>query len=59
MYAHSTVELLARTEELRNTVSADRLRRAGYHDGEPRPRVGHHWANLGAALSPIRRMRQR
>jgi len=23
----------------------DRLRRAGYRDGEKRPRIRHHWAN--------------
>jgi hypothetical protein len=59
MYAQSTVELLTRTDELRNTGKAERLRRAGYYDGEPRPRVGHHWANLGVALSSVRRMRGR
>lgn len=24
---------------------ADRLRRAGYYDGEPQPKVRRHWAN--------------
>jgi hypothetical protein len=24
---------------------SDRLRRAGYYDGEPRPRLRSHWAN--------------
>lgn len=26
------------------------LRRAGYHDGERQPRLGHHWANQPSSV---------
>lgn len=35
----------ARTAALRRERGLERLRRAGYFDGERRPRVDRHWAN--------------
>lgn len=34
-----------RLEEFRRTSTAARLKRAGYADGERRPRLTRHWAN--------------
>jgi hypothetical protein len=33
------------TGQARREPSAERLRRAGYADGERRPRIARHWAN--------------
>ncbi len=30
--------------------TAEDLRRAGYHDGERQPRLGHHWANQSSSV---------
>ncbi len=35
----------ARAGQLRREPTAERLRRAGYADGERRPRITRHWAN--------------
>jgi hypothetical protein len=35
----------ARAGQPRREPSAERLRRAGYADGERRPRITRHWAN--------------
>jgi len=35
----------ARTGSERSTLTLERLRRAGYADGERRPRMTRHWAN--------------
>lgn len=59
MFSHSNVELLSRTQSLATQEKSERLRRAGYFDGERRPRIDHHWANIGALRSAAERFRSR
>ncbi|HRP46838.1 MAG TPA: hypothetical protein PLT07_04755, partial [Trueperaceae bacterium] len=47
MYTTSGFNTFNRTGATR---SAADLRRAGYHDGEPAPRVKHHWANQPSSV---------
>lgn len=55
MYANSHATLMARTDGPNSQAMSDRLRRAGYQDGERRPRHRQHWVNY----TSIRRMSAR
>lgn len=59
MFTNTSVAMLAKTEDLMGPGANERLRRAGYHDGERRPRLRHHWANLTSARHVARRLRDR
>ena len=55
MYTHAHATLMARTEGPTSRAMSDRLRHAGYHDGERHPRHRQHWVNY----TSIRRMSAR
>ena len=51
MFTTNSIARSARNDS--DTISpetAARLRRAGYYDGEPVPRLGHHWANQPSSV---------
>lgn len=47
MYTKAKIKskIRERAERLAGHSMAERLRRAGYRDGERRPRYGEHWVN--------------
>lgn len=45
MYTHSHPTLLSRTEDMNMRDLDERLRLAGYQDGERHPRFDQHWVN--------------
>lgn len=51
MFSISNIALSTRNDStiISPSTAAD-LRRAGYHDGERQPRLGHHWANQPSSV---------
>lgn len=59
MYTHAHATLMARTEGPTSRAMSDRLRHAGYHDGERHPRHRQHWVNHSSVRRMSARLRQR
>lgn len=59
MYTRSQVEMFERTHGRPLRSKSDKLRRAGYRDGERRPRHRQHWANDPIASRIGARLRRR
>jgi len=59
MYTDVKASVRHQTEHLRNQAMHDRLHRAGYRDGERRPRYRQHWMNFASFRRLSARLRQR
>lgn len=59
MYTDVRTDIRHRTEHLRSQTLPDRMRRAGYKDGERRPRYRQHWLNFSSPRRLSARLRRR
>lgn len=59
MYTHAHATIMARTSGPTSQALSDRMRRAGYQDGERRPRHGQHWVNHTNMRRMSARLRKR
>ncbi len=59
MYTDVKASVRDRTEHLTSQAMHDRLHRAGYRDGERRPRHRQHWVNFSSARRLSARLRRR
>lgn len=59
MFNSSEYIMFSRGSDVTEITGSDRLRRAGYQDGEREPRVRQHWINHGMPRRLHRRARSR